>query len=87
MLVDTHIHVWDFEKAKYPWLEGNTSILNRTWKIEELESERKKAGVTTGILVQASGNFEDTDWMMAVAEQTDCYPKGVGRKVFKTEIF
>jgi L-fuconolactonase len=42
MLVDTHIHVWDFEKAKYPWLEGNTSILNRTWKIEELESERRK---------------------------------------------
>jgi L-fuconolactonase len=78
MLVDTHIHVWDFEKAKYPWLEGNTSILNRTWKIEELESERKKAGVTTGILVQASGNFEDTDWMMAVAEQTDWISAVVG---------
>jgi L-fuconolactonase len=78
MLVDTHIHVWDFEKAKYPWLEGNTSILNRTWKIEELESERKKAGVTTGILVQASGNFEDTDWMMEVAEQTDWISAVVG---------
>jgi L-fuconolactonase len=78
MLVDTHIHVWDFEKAKYPWLEGNTSILNRTWKIEELESERKKAGITTGILVQASGNFEDTDWMMEVAEQTDWISAVVG---------
>ena len=71
MLVDTHIHVWDLERAEYPWLSGNNSILNRTWKIEELESERKKAGVTMGVLVQASGNFEDTDLMMEVAEQTD----------------
>lgn len=71
MIVDTHIHVWDLEKAQYPWLLENNSILNRTWKIEELESERKEAGITTGILVQASGNFEDTDWMMQVAEQTD----------------
>src|SRR5687768_7860272 len=71
MLVDTHIHVWDLQKAEYPWLQGNTSILNRTWKIEELESERKKAGVTMGVLVQASGNFADTDLMMEVAAQTD----------------
>ena len=71
MLVDTHIHVWDLEKAEYPWLQGDTSILNRTWKIEELEGERKKAGVTMGVLVQASGNFADTDLMMEVAVQTD----------------
>ena len=71
MIVDTHIHVWDFEKADYPWLAGNTSILNRTWKIEELEIERKKTAVTTGVLVQASVNFEDSDWMMEVAKQTD----------------
>lgn len=71
MVVDTHIHVWDLEKAEYPWLAGNNSILNRTWKIEQLESERKKAGVTSGILVQAAGNFEDTDLMFEVAEKTD----------------
>ena len=71
MIVDTHIHVWDLERAKYPWLEGDTSILNRTWKIEELENERKSAGIAEGILVQASGNFEDTDVMMEVAKKTD----------------
>lgn len=78
MLVDTHIHVWDLEKAEYPWLKGNTSILNRTWKIEELESERKEAGVTMGVLVQASGNFADTDLMMEVAAQTDWIAGVVG---------
>ena len=75
-IIDTHIHVWDLNKAEYPWLKGDTSILNRTWTIEELEEERKKAGITGGILVQASGNFEDTDLMMEVAQNTD-WIKGV----------
>lgn len=71
MIVDTHIHVWNLDKAEYPWIDRDNSILNRTWNIEELENERKKAGVTKGVLVQSSGNFEDTDWMLEVAEQTD----------------
>jgi L-fuconolactonase len=50
--------------------------LNRTWSIEQLEIERKQAGVTTGVLVQASGNKEDTDLMLATARQTD-WIKGV----------
>ena len=74
--IDTHIHVWNFDKAYYLWLEGNTTILNRTYNIEELEEERKKAGVTGGVLVQAANNFEDTDWMLEVAEKTD-WIKGV----------
>jgi L-fuconolactonase len=78
MIVDTHIHVWDLEKAEYPWLEGDRSILNRTWKIEELETERKKAGETMGVLVQASGNFEDTRLMMEIAGQTDWIAGVVG---------
>src|SRR5690349_17056206 len=75
-IVDTHVHVWNFEKAEYKWLDGNTSILNRSYHIKELEEERKKAGVDYGVLVQAANNFEDTDWMLQVAQQTD-WIKGV----------
>lgn len=70
-LADTHVHIWDFNRAEYAWLEGNTSILNRTYSIEELESERNVSGITKGILVQAANNFEDTDWMLHVAVNTD----------------
>jgi L-fuconolactonase len=75
-IVDTHVHVWNFDRAEYLWLKGDTSILNRSYPIEELESERKKAGVTDGVLVQAANNFEDTDWMLEVAENTE-WIKGV----------
>lgn len=67
-LVDTHIHAWDLQRAEYSWLHNDTSILNRTWRIEELEDERMKAGVTDGVLVQAAGNDEDSALMFEIAE-------------------
>jgi L-fuconolactonase len=70
-IIDTHVHVWDLEKATYPWLEGDDSILNRTWRIEEIDNDRKQAGVTAGVLVQASGNIEDTELMLETAYKTD----------------
>lgn len=69
-IIDTHIHVWNFDKASYPWLDGNTSLLNRTYQIAEIEEERKEGNITGGVLVQASNNLEDTNWMLDVAKQT-----------------
>jgi L-fuconolactonase len=70
-IIDTHIHVWDFEKTDYPWLKGDTSILNRTYTINEIDEERKTAGITNGVLVQASCNLADTNLMLDVAEKND----------------
>lgn len=75
-IVDTHVHIWNFERAEYSWLKDDTSILNRNFHLEELEEGRKKAGVTDGVLVQAANNFEDTDWMIEVAEKNE-WIKGV----------
>lgn len=77
-IVDTHVHIWDFDKAEYSWLKGNTSILNRNYNIEELEEERKKAGITDGILVQAAVNFEETDFLFEVASKTEWIKAVVG---------
>jgi L-fuconolactonase len=77
-IIDTHIHVWDFEKAKYDWLEGNASLLNRSFALDELEQDRKKVGITEGVLVQAANNFDDTNWMLEVAEKTPWIKAVVG---------
>jgi len=71
LIADTHVHVWDLDRAEYPWLLGDVSILNKTWHIEQVETERKDAGVTTGVLVQASGNIGDTNLMLETAYKTD----------------
>jgi L-fuconolactonase len=78
MIIDTHVHVWDPGRAEYPWLQGDTSILNNTWTIEQLEAERKEAGITAGILVQASGNIEDTNLMLETAYRTSWISGVVG---------
>lgn len=77
-MIDTHLHIWNFSKAKYPWLDGNTTVLNRTYLIEELSVERIEAGVTKAVLVQASNNFEDTDWMLENAARVDWVAGVVG---------
>jgi L-fuconolactonase len=78
MIIDTHVHVWDLDRAEYPWLQGDTSILNSTWRIEQIEMERKEAGITEAVLVQASGNIEDTDLMLETAYKADWISGVVG---------
>jgi len=75
-IIDTHIHIWDIESAEYPWLKGDTSILNRTWTIDEIQKERTEAGITAGVLVQASGSLENTELMLEVAKGNE-WIKGV----------
>lgn len=70
-IIDTHVHVWDLDRAEYSWLKNDRSILNNTWKIEQLATERKQAGITAGVLVQASGNLEDTELMLETAYKTN----------------
>jgi L-fuconolactonase len=77
-VIDTHVHVWDFDHADYPWLKGDTTLLNRTHALEELEDDRIKAGVTGGVLVQAANNREDTDWMLRVAAGSEWITGVVG---------
>ncbi|MET0391764.1 MAG: amidohydrolase family protein [Chitinophagaceae bacterium] len=70
-ITDTHIHIWDLQRADYLWLRDNTTVLNRTWTLAELEPERTAAGITGGVLVQAANNFEDTDLMLETAGTTE----------------
>src|SRR6266540_2587670 len=70
-IIDTHIHIWDIKRAEYPWLQGDNSILNQTMDIEQVEEERKEAGIKAGVLVQASGNVEDTGLMLETARKTE----------------
>jgi L-fuconolactonase len=69
-IIDTHVHVWDLQRAEYPWLKEDSSLLNDTWHIGQVEAERKTAGISSGVLVQASGNVEDTDFMLETAYAT-----------------
>ncbi len=75
-IIDTHVHIWDLQRAAYPWLNADESVLHRNYTLQELEPERLKTRVTAGVLVQAGGNTEDTDLMLEAAAKTK-WIKGV----------
>ncbi len=69
-IIDTHVHIWDLENIRYPWLDGDQTILNRSYTIQELEPARLEAGITGGVFVQAADSYEDADYMLAMCETT-----------------
>jgi L-fuconolactonase len=77
-IIDTHIHVWDLDHARYAWLDNENPILKRSYNIHEIEHDRKELNIVKGVLVQAANNLEDTDWMLEVACQTDWIAGVVG---------
>jgi L-fuconolactonase len=64
-LVDTHLHMWDLEACDYGWITPAVGILDRTHAIDEVDDERRAAGVTGAVLVQAANSRCDTDLMLA----------------------
>lgn len=77
-IIDTHIHIWNFSRARYEWLENHTGVLKKDYLIQELEPARTSAGISGGVLVQAANNTEDTDYMLEVAASTSWLQGVVG---------
>jgi L-fuconolactonase len=75
-IIDTHVHIWDLIKVHYSWLQGDTSILARTYLPQELFPQLSKVQVNEVVLVQAANNTEDTELMLAAANEND-WIKGV----------
>jgi len=69
--IDTHIHSWNLEKVEYSWLKGNTSILNRSYLLDELDPQLIESEITYGLMVQASNSVEDTFFMINECEKRD----------------
>jgi L-fuconolactonase len=64
-LIDSHLHMWDLDACEYAWITPAVGVLNRTFSIDEVDDERRAAGVTGAVLVQAANNPCDTDLMLA----------------------
>ncbi|MCS7005144.1 MAG: amidohydrolase family protein [Cytophagales bacterium] len=68
-MIDTHLHLWDLNRNRYGWLEGNTTVLNKTYLWEDIEPEISSNEVKGVVLVQADNHFGDTDFMLENARK------------------
>ncbi|GAB3537503.1 amidohydrolase family protein [Arthrobacter tecti] len=75
MNIDAHLHVWNLERASYPWLRQQFSAINRSMLFDEIRPSLGAAGFQATVLVQAADNDSDTDYMLEVARDN---PEVVG---------
>lgn len=68
-IIDTHLHTWSLDKFDYYWLKNETSILNRNYELAEIEPQIEKAGVTAAILVQATNQITESNWLLQLSER------------------
>ena len=67
MIIDAHLHVWDLERAEYPWMDAGLGDLHRTIGFDEILPTLQREGIQGAILVQASDEAADTEVMRSAA--------------------
>tara|TARA_B110000037_G_scaffold1032_2_gene1110 strand:- start:8784 stop:9608 length:825 start_codon:yes stop_codon:yes gene_type:complete len=76
-MIDSHHHLWRYSQKDYPWIPENT-LLAQDQLIPELESVTSEAGVTGTIVVQARQSVEESESLLALADETDLIKAVVG---------
>jgi L-fuconolactonase len=70
MRVDAHHHLWHPARGDYGWLTPDLTALYRDFDAENLQPLLKAAEIDVTILVQAAPIDAETDYLLAIAQQT-----------------
>lgn len=76
-MLDTHHHLWKYSKDEYGWIPENTP-LQQDQLLPELSTATQTAGVTGTIAVQARQITQESDDLLAMADQGDLIRGVVG---------
>ena len=70
-IVDTHLHLWDTSKLRYPWLDG-IPLLNRPYGLAEFDKARGAVAVEAMVFLQCEAEFsqflDEAAWVAGQAE-------------------
>ena len=70
-MIDTHVHLWDLDRAPYVWLD-KLPVLQKTHGLAEFEAATSEARV---VFVECTGSFDDgasqreVAWVSGLAER------------------
>ena len=78
--VDAHVHLWDLERLRYPWLtppfgdgpNGSVAAIARTYRLEDYRIEAAASNVVGIVHVDAGADpaqaLDETDWLQEIAD-------------------
>lgn len=71
-IVDTHLHVWDPQRLRYPWLD-NIPLLNRPYLLEEYNAAVAPVQVEKMVFLQCECDpaqfMDEAAWVTSLARQ------------------
>ncbi len=68
MRIDAHQHFWDISRFRYPWMPEGESPLRRNFYPRDLEPILKRNRFEGSVVVQANVTFDETRWLLELAE-------------------
>jgi len=71
MKIDTHQHFWKYSKEEYPWIGEGMEVLARDRLPADLNPLLEENGIEGTIAVQARQVIEETESLLAMAEEYD----------------
>jgi len=77
-MIDAHQHFWQIGKHDCTWPTSDLTAIYRDFGVQDLLPLAQLTGVTGSVLVQSQESDADTDYLLALAEQSDFIKAVVG---------
>ncbi len=68
-MIDAHHHFWHYQPQQFPWINGTMTVLQRDFLAADMHAELVGTGITGVVSVQARQITEETDFLLAQADQ------------------
>lgn len=68
-MIDSHQHFWKLSRDDYGWLTDDLQPIYRDYEPHDLKDTLKQFNIEKTVLVQAAATFEETLYMINLAEQ------------------
>jgi L-fuconolactonase len=69
--IDSHCHLWRYSSAEYAWISDDVRQLQRDFLPADLERELTQSGTRGAIAVQARQTIEETECLLAFADESE----------------
>lgn len=76
MLIDSHIHFWNYDKVRDAWITEEMQVLQKNYLPQILQPVIERSDVDGIIAVQADQSEEETNFLLRLS-QSDSFIKGI----------
>lgn len=77
-MIDSHQHYWQYNKTDFAWIGDDMQLLQRNFLPNDLKPQMNAVGVSATIAVQARQCQDETEWLLALAQENDWIAGVVG---------